>query len=263
LRTKTHGAMEENLYHILGVEQTASPEDIKKAWKDKHWILSADHMQGAPESAKQKAEADLKEVNSAFEILSNLAKRKEYDRILQQYPNTSTTQSLSAPKPTLDPYHIEFKNVAAGEVKKASFTLFNTGGPYSKINISNPDSWVRVVSWRSISTTDELPLKVFLEVQGKDWCKRYSDVICISLDNVQARVNVLLTTRLRIEVKDHNWHDVDFENLKSWVKRRKDFLDSGNELPGKTFRYRLNKTSRKYQFRLRYSYKSSIYDPYH
>jgi curved DNA-binding protein CbpA len=255
--------MEENLYYILGVEQNASQDDIKKAWKDKHWILSADHMQGAPESAKQKAEADLKEVNRAFEVLGNSVKRKEYDRILQQNPNTNTTQSLSAPKPTIDPYHIEFKNAAPGEVKKASFTIFNTGGPYSKINISNPDSWLRVVAWRSLSTSDELPLKVEIEAQGKDWYKRYSDVICISLDSAQGRVNVLLTTRFRLEVKDYKWHDIDFENLKAWVKKRKDFLDTGQELPGKTFSYRLNKISHKYQFRLRHSYKSATYDPYH
>jgi curved DNA-binding protein CbpA len=255
--------VEENLYHILGVEKNASLDDIKRAWKDKHWILSADHMQGAPESAKHKAEADLKEVNSAFEILGNSAKRKVYDRILQQNPGTNTSQSLSAPQPIVDPYHIEFKNVSPGEVKRASFTVFNTGGPYSRINIGNPESWLRVVSWRSISTNDELPLKVFIEAQGKDWGKRYSNVISVELDGIQAHVSILLTTRVRIELNDHFWHEIDFENLKPWVKRKKDSLDAGHEVIGKTFRYRFNKSTNKYQFRLRHRYSSAVYDPAH
>ena len=42
----------------------------------------------------------------------------------------------------------------------STFIIRNLGGPYSKIRFSNPDSWIRVVRWESLTTSDELPLAV-------------------------------------------------------------------------------------------------------
>jgi len=254
----------EDYYEILRVANTATFAEIKKSYDELIFIWHPDRH---PERVKKRAEEETKRLNRAYSILSKQSERAKYDSECRQHIGGAagaTGKRISGtPNPVVDPYHIEFKNTVPGYVRKASFTVFNTGGQYSKININNPDSWLRVVAWHSLSTTDELPLKVDIEAVGKDWGKRYSDVICISLDNEQARVNVLLTTRLRLEIKDHKWHDVAYDDLKAWVKNRKDYLDAGNELGGKTFRYRLNKSTHKYQFRLRYSYKSGIYDPYH
>ncbi len=242
-------------YEILQVHYLAEPEVIEAAYKKLAQKYHPD-LNKSPQAIEK-----MKQINIAHDVLCDPVKRRDYDNISQQHKTVGAGSLGSKPKPTVDPYHIEFKNVIPGQIKRTSFTVFNTGGQYSKINISNPDSWLRVVAWHSLATTDELPLKVDIEARGTDWCKRYSDVICISLDNVQARLNVVLTTRLRLEIKDHGWHDIDFDNLKPWVKKRKDILDTGQILKGKTFRYRKNTIIGKYQIRLRRDYSHATYDP--
>lgn len=244
----------DDYYEILQVHYLAEPEVIEVAYKK---LAQKYH----PDLNKSIGAIDvMKKINVAHDILSDPVKRRDYDTNRQQYTKTSPNSPAGQPKPTVDPYHIEFKNVRPGEVKRASFTVFNTGGQYSIINVSNPNTWLRVTAWHSLSTTDELPLKVHIEAQGKDWDKHYSDVISISLDKVKANVNVVLKTRLRFEIKDHSWHNVDFDNLKAWVKKRKDELDTGQVLKGKTFRYRLNTITRKYQVRLRRDYSHGTYE---
>lgn len=252
----------EDYYDILRVADTATFAEIKQSYDELIFIWHPDRH---PDRVKKRAEEEAKRLNRAYSVLSKQPERAKYDTERRQHTDGSKgsagTRTAGAPKPVVDPYHIEFKNTVPGYVRKASFTVFNTGGHYSKININNPDSWLRVVAWHSLSTTDELPLKIDIEAIGKDGGKRYSDVICVSLDNVQAKVNVVLTTRMRLEIKDHGWHDIDFDNLKAWVRKRKDVLDTGRILRGKVFRYRFNTISRKYQIRLRRDFPSAVYDP--
>jgi curved DNA-binding protein len=63
-------------YEVLGVPRTASPEDIKSAFRK----LARKHH---PDVAKDKAsaEAKFKEVNEAYEVLRDPDKRKRYDEL--------------------------------------------------------------------------------------------------------------------------------------------------------------------------------------
>jgi len=49
---------------------------------------------------------------------------------------------------------------------------------------------------------------------------------------------------------DHEWHPIDYDNLKDWIIEYKYRLDAGEELPGNTFRYRRNPHSGAYEIRL-------------
>lgn len=245
----------DDYYEILQVNPTARPKVIKAAYRALASEIAPD-INPSPDANER-----MVKINKAYEVLGDPIKRRDYDNRRQHKTGSSGT-TYASPKPTIDPDHIEFTDVRPGEIKRASFTIFNTGGQYSKININNPDSWLKVVAWHSLSATDELPLKVDIEAQGKDWNKRYADIIGVNLDSIQARINVVLTTRMRLEIQDHGWHDIEFDNLKGWVKKRKDILDTGELLRGKTFRYRLNKVTGKYQFRLRRDYPRAIYDPH-
>lgn len=59
-------------YKILGVEKSASDEDIKKAYRKLAHQYHPDKASGSPEK--------FKEINEAYQILSNKDKRSQYDR---------------------------------------------------------------------------------------------------------------------------------------------------------------------------------------
>src|SRR5436190_2317889 len=63
-------------YETLGVARTASEADIKKAFRK---LAREFHPDVAKD--KKKAEEKFKEINEAYEVLSDPAKRKKYDEL--------------------------------------------------------------------------------------------------------------------------------------------------------------------------------------
>src|SRR5215510_8825995 len=63
-------------YETLGVPRTASEADIKKAFRK----LAREHHPDVAKD-KKKAEEKFKEINEAYEVLSDPAKRKKYDEL--------------------------------------------------------------------------------------------------------------------------------------------------------------------------------------
>jgi DnaJ-class molecular chaperone len=71
--------MPQNLYEILGVDETAEIEVIKAA----HKALAKKYHPDTFVGNKKHAEEKLKAINSAFDVLSDAKKRKEYDEKLK------------------------------------------------------------------------------------------------------------------------------------------------------------------------------------
>src|SRR3954470_24786492 len=63
-------------YEILGVSRTASDAEIKKAFRK----LAREYHPDVAKNKKQ-AEEKLKDINEAYEVLSDPAKRKKYDQL--------------------------------------------------------------------------------------------------------------------------------------------------------------------------------------
>lgn len=69
--------MAKNYYDILGVSKTASPDEIKKAFRKKAHELHPDKKTGD--------EKKFKEVNEAYQVLSDTQKRSQYDQFGQTF----------------------------------------------------------------------------------------------------------------------------------------------------------------------------------
>lgn len=71
-----------NLYRILGVTETASEEEIKKAYKT---LSKKYHPDANP--GNREAEEHFREISDAYAVLQNPKKRQEYDKELQENRN--------------------------------------------------------------------------------------------------------------------------------------------------------------------------------
>lgn len=82
--------MNKNYYDILQVNKNASPEIIEKAYKT---LAKKYHPDLQTEENKKQAEEILKEINEAYEVLSNPEKKQMYDTSLsqQETKNNSST----------------------------------------------------------------------------------------------------------------------------------------------------------------------------
>ena len=67
--------MQKDYYETLGVTKNASDEDIKKAYRK----LAREHHPDVAQN-KEEAEKRFKEINEAYQVLSNKQKRAQYDQ---------------------------------------------------------------------------------------------------------------------------------------------------------------------------------------
>ena len=66
-------------YKILGVAENVSDDELKKAYRKLALKYHPDHQQGKSDAEKKEAEDKFKEVNEAYETLSDPGKRESYD----------------------------------------------------------------------------------------------------------------------------------------------------------------------------------------
>ena len=79
--------MGKNYYEILGIDKNATEEDIKKAFRKMAVQYHPDKQQGKSDADKKAAEEKMKEVNEAYQVLSDKEKRQQYDTYGTADPN--------------------------------------------------------------------------------------------------------------------------------------------------------------------------------
>jgi len=90
-------------YAILGVNKSASADDIKRAFRQ---LARKYHPDVNP--GNQEAESKFKELNEAYEVLSDPDKRQKYDRFGQQWKRSGQTWPSSGGWNTSDFEDFEF-----------------------------------------------------------------------------------------------------------------------------------------------------------
>lgn len=73
-------ASKKDFYEVLGIQRSATPEEIKKAYKKLAVKWHPDRWGDKPEADQKKAEENFKEVAEAYEVLSDPQKRQRYDQ---------------------------------------------------------------------------------------------------------------------------------------------------------------------------------------
>ncbi len=73
-------AKKRDYYEVLGLEKNASENDIKKAYRKAAMKYHPDKLAKASEAEKKEAEEKFKEINEAYQVLSEPESRKKYDK---------------------------------------------------------------------------------------------------------------------------------------------------------------------------------------
>jgi curved DNA-binding protein len=108
-------------YKILGVERTATPKEIKAAFRKLARKYHPDFNKG-----DAKAEARFKEVNEAHEVLSDPEKRQRYDTIGPDWANMRPQGG--APGPGWSGGTVDFSSEDLGGFSDFFRTIFGGGG---------------------------------------------------------------------------------------------------------------------------------------
>jgi len=156
----------EDYYEILQVSPSAEPGVIKAAFNR----LAHDYHPDKNPSASAKAR--MQKINEAYEILSDPSQRRQYHQEwLERKSNEAGSNRASPikPKPVIRPSHILFNHMVSGQTKKTSFVIDNAGGSYTRLHVSSPNSWLKIIEKRSLTTLKELPLEIDIEAIGLDW----------------------------------------------------------------------------------------------
>ena len=141
-------------YEILGVDRKASPEEIKRAY---HRLAHKYHPDKGGDEEK------FKEMNEAYQVLSDREKRAQYDRLGEAFQRGYTGQGGGFSGFGPQGFHFDFSSTGQGfeDIIEQLENLFNLN--------RNPGSffWRQQSSVRDIQVSIKIPLAEVLTSQVK------------------------------------------------------------------------------------------------
>jgi len=112
--------MKRDYYEILGVDRTSSLDEIKSVYRK---LALKYHPDKNPDN--KEVEEKFKEINEAYEVLSDTQKKRQYDTFGHNFVGSSTGGSSSSQGGNYTQYSGDFSNV--GDIFGDIFDMFSTG----------------------------------------------------------------------------------------------------------------------------------------
>jgi DnaJ-class molecular chaperone len=79
-----------NYYDVLGVEPSATQDDLRRAYYRRAQLLHPDRHAGAAKDVVAEAERSLRELNEAWSVLRDPQQRHRYDKSIGSAASTTT-----------------------------------------------------------------------------------------------------------------------------------------------------------------------------
>ena len=151
-------------YEVLGVPKDASESDIKKAYRKAAMKYHPDKFANSSEAEKKDAEDKFKEINEAYEILSDPQKKAAYD----QYGHAAFEGGAGGGYSTMEDIFRNFGDIFGGHFSGFSgFGGFGGGNSHS-YRVKGGDLRIRVkLNLADIATGTEKKVKVQRKVKAE------------------------------------------------------------------------------------------------
>lgn len=168
-------------YLILRLLKNATPEQIKQKYRELAQIYHPDKLTGLSEKQKSHFTEEFKEINEAYQTLSDPTQKAEYDAKLN--------------KLEVSPSSIDFGIVDKGSKAIRTFSINHLGTPRN-IDFSCSEQWFTVTSIKSFSDDETFPLSVEVTAETKNLSpQKHAGRIDIDIDGLKSKVSLSISVR--------------------------------------------------------------------
>jgi len=168
-------------YLILRLPRSATPEQIKQKYRELAQIYHPDKLAGLSDKQKAHFTEEFREINEAYQILSDPTQKAAYDAELNRVE--------------VSPSSIDFGIVEKGNKAVRMFSVNHLGTPCN-IDFSCSEKWLTVTGVKSFSDDETFPLSVEVTAETKILSpQKHAAWIDIDIDGHKGKVSLSITVQ--------------------------------------------------------------------
>ncbi|MFN3995862.1 MAG: DnaJ domain-containing protein [bacterium] len=186
-------------YEILGVSRNATEKELKEAYRR---LVKKYHPDLNPTN-RQEAERIFKEINEAYEVLSDPEKRKLYDKYGHNWKNAN--QSYQQNYNPYQQYQYNYQSKAAKDLEEILQEIFGNFSNFKKTRYSNPFERIFFnFDFNDYETTTQTPAQIPEIELFFDLKEIYSGTtknITLNINNKPVTIQVNIPPRIKENAK--------------------------------------------------------------